>query len=342
MLYDGALGQTIVDEIQRQGGILTMADLRAYQTIQRAPLAIDYRGYTVTVPALPCAGGLHLLQILRLLEGYDVAGLGYGTPESIHLLAECCKIAFADRAAYVGDPAAVQVPLDWLLSPAYAAERRAHLDPLRAMPARPGVPPTAESSNTTHVTAADADGNIACMTQTINDAFGSKAMVPGTGLFLNNTMALFDPHPGRPNSVGPGRRMTSSMCPTIITQDGRPFLALGTPGGVRIFPSVLQAIVNVIDHGMTLQEAVEAPRIWTQGQELELESGVPEAVRQALRERSHPVAVVSTVAGGMNGILFDAAHGLMHGAACWRADGAPVALSGGPARTGIRFQPAVR
>lgn len=342
VLYDGALGQTIVDEIQRNGGILTMADLRAYQTIRREPLALDYRGYRVTVPALPCAGGVHLLQILRLLEGYDVAGLGYGTQAGIHLLAECCKIAFADRAAYVGDPAAVQVPVDWLLSASYAAERRAQIDPQRAMAANPGVPPTAESSNTTHVTAADADGNIACMTQTINDAFGSKAMVPGTGLFLNNTMALFDPHPGRPNSVGPGRRMTSSMCPTIITQGGQPFLALGTPGGVRIFPSVLQAIVNVIDHGMTLQEAVEAPRIWTQGQALEVENGVSEEVRYGLTQRGHEVAVVNTVAGGMNGILFDTPGGLLHGAACWRADGAPAALSGGPARPGIRFQPAVR
>lgn len=342
VLYDGALGQTIVDAIQRNGGILTMADLRAYQTIRREPLALDYRGYTVTVPAPPCAGGVHLLQILRLLEGYDVAGLGYGTAEGLHLLAECFKIAFADRAAYLGDPADVQAPLAWLLSPAYAAERRALIDPRQALVARPGVLPSVESNNTTHVTAADHDGNIACMTQTINDAFGSKALVPGTGLFLNNTMALFDPHPGRPNSVGAGRRMTSSMCPTIITQAGRLFLALGTPGGVRIFPSVLQAIINVIDHGMTLQEAVEAPRIWTQGQALEIEAGVPAAVRQALAQRGHAVTVVSTVAGGMNGILFDGPRGLLHGAACWRADGAPVALSGGPARPGIRFQPAVR
>jgi len=341
-LYDGALGQTIVDDIQRNGGILTMDDLRAYQTIRREPLAADYRGYTVHVPALPCAGGVHLLQILQFLEGYDVAALGYGTAEGIHLLAECFKIAFADRAAYLGDPADIQAPLAWLLSPAYAAERRAQIDPQRATAAHPGVPPTVESSNTTHVTAADNDGNIACMTQTINDAFGSKVMVPGTGLFLNNTMALFDPHPGRPNSVGPRRRMTSSMCPTIITRDGRPFLALGTPGGVRIFPSVLQAIVNVIDHGMTLQEAVEAPRVWTQGQDLEVESGVPPAVRQALVARGHAVVEVSTVAGGMNGIHFDQTTGMMRGAACWRADGVPMALGGGPARPGIRFQPAAR
>lgn len=342
VLYDGALGQTIVDDIQQNGGILTMADLRAYQTIRREPLVADYRGYQVTVPAPPCAGGVHLLQILRILAGYDVAGLGFGTADNLHLLAECFKIAFADRAAYLGDPTDQQAPLDWLLSPGYAAERRSQIDLRQANRAGPGVAPRVESSNTTHVTAADRDGNIACLTQTINDAFGSKVMVPGTGILLNNTMALFDPHPDQPNSVGPGRRMTSSMCPTIITRDGQPFLALGTPGGVRIFPSVLQAISNVIDHGLSLQAAVEAPRVWTQGQELEVEEGVAAAVRQELVARGHPVVTVNTVAGGMNGILFEQNTGLMYGAACWRADGVPMAMSGGPARPGIRFQTAPR
>ncbi|MFN8444896.1 MAG: gamma-glutamyltransferase [Caldilineaceae bacterium] len=337
MLYDGALGQQISDDIQRNGGILTMADLRSYRTVQREPLSASYRDVEVTVPAPPCAGGVHLLQILRLLDGYDVGSLGFGSADGVHLLAECFKIAFADRAAHMGDPDAVSVPIEWLLSPSYAAERRIGIDWQRANKPAAGKPPLVESNNTTHVTAADADGNIACMTQTINDAFGSKVMVPGTGILLNNTMALFDPHPGQPNSVAGGRRMTSSMCPTIVTQDGKPLLALGTPGGVRIFPSVLQAIVNVIDHGMTLQEAVEAPRVWTQGQELELEEGISPTVHGSLQERGHAVTVVKTVAGGMNGVHFDAERGLLHGAACWRADGAPMALSGGPARAGIRF-----
>ncbi len=341
LLYHGALGQTIVDDMQRHGGILTMADLRAYATLRREPLTADYRGYAVTVPAPPCAGGVHLLQILRILEGYDVAALGYGTADAIHLLAECFKIAFADRAVYLGDPAQVTAPIDWLISPAYAAERRAAIDMQQAGSPSSGILPSSESSNTTHVTAADGEGNIACMTQTINAAFGSKVMVAGTGILLNNTMALFDPHPGQPNSVASGRRMTSSMCPTIITHAGQPFLALGTPGGVRIFPSVLQAIINVIDHGMSLQEAVEAPRIWTQGQELEVETGVPQTVRSALTARGHNIAEVNTVAGGMNGIHFDGEQGSMVGAACWRADGTPMALAGGAARAGIRFRPTV-
>jgi gamma-glutamyltranspeptidase/glutathione hydrolase len=163
-------------------------------------------------------------------------------------------------------------------------------------------------------------------------------MAPGTGVMLNNTMALFDPHPGHPSSIAPGKRMTSSMAPTLVLEDSRPRWALGLPGGVRIFPSVLQAVVNLIDHGMSLQEAVEAPRVWTQGQELEVEAGVPEAVRQALAARGHRLAVVPTVAGGMNAIAFER-DGALTGAACWRADGTPIGVSGGPARPGVRFNP---
>jgi gamma-glutamyltranspeptidase/glutathione hydrolase len=341
VLYGGSLGQAIVQGMRQHGGIMTIADLRTYRTIRRQPLTAPYRGYEVTLPAPPCSGGVHILQILRILEGVDVAGLGFGTADAIHVLAECCKIAFSDRATHVGDPASVTVPVDWLISDAYAATRRAGLDMSKATAAMPGIPPTVEAATTTHVTAADAEGNVVAMTQTLNNAFGAKVMAPGTGILLNNTMALFDPHAGRPNSVGPGKRTVSSMSPTIVTRAGEPFMALGAPGGVRIFPSVLQAIINVIDHGMSLQEAVEAPRVWTQGQELEVEAAIPPAVRDALTARGHHVVEVTAVAGGMNGIQFDAATGVLTGAACWRADGAPAALSGGPARPGVRFRTTV-
>jgi gamma-glutamyltranspeptidase/glutathione hydrolase len=228
--------------------------------------------------------------------------------------------------------------VDWLISEDYARQRRAGIEMDRAANPKPGLPPSAESATTTHITVADAEGNIAAMTQTINQAFGSKVTVPGTGILLNDTMALFDPHPGQPNSVAGGRRMVSSMSPTIISKEGRPFMALGTPGGVRIFPSVLQAIINVIDHGMSLPEAVEAPRVWSQGQELEIEPAIPAEVRQLLTARGHSLLEVSAVAGGMNGVMFDQERGLMTGAACWRADGTPIGLSGGPARPDIRFQ----
>ena len=337
-LYDGAIGQAIVDDVRQNGGIFSMDDLRQYKTIRRQPLSITYRGYDVILPSPPCAGGLHILQILRLLEGYDVAELGFGTADGIHLLAECFKIAFADRAAHVGDPASGDVPVAWLLSEPYAAARRATIRMDKAAPQAAGVQPSNESGDTTHVTVADRDGNIAALTQTINHTFGSKVMVPGTGVLLNNCMALFDPHPGHPNSVGPGKRTVSSMSPAIVLKDGQPIMALGTPGGVRIFPSVAQAIINVIDHGMSLQEAVEAPRVWTQGQTLEIEQAIPNTVRHELANRGHEIQEVTTVAGGMNGVAFDPQSGPMHGAACWRADGSPAALGGGPARSGIRFQ----
>ena len=341
VLYGGALGQVIVDDVQKNGGLLTIADLRAYRTIRRKPIISTYREYEVTVPSPPCSGGVHLLQILHLLEDLDLASLGFGTADSIHLLAECFKIAFADRTAYMGDPAQMDVPIEWLISAEYAAQRRADINMERASYPDPGNSPSPGSASTTHLTAADSDGNIAALTQTINEGFGSRVIVPGTGLFLNNTMALFDPHPGHPNSVASGRRMVSSNSPTIISKDGRPLMALGTPGGVRIFPSVAQAIVNVINHRMTLQEAVEAPRVWTQGQALEVESAVPEKVRNGLSARGHDLLEVKSVAGGMNGVIFDHDTGMITGAACWRADGAPIAISGGPARPGVRFRPTV-
>ncbi|MDH3602966.1 MAG: gamma-glutamyltransferase [Candidatus Tectomicrobia bacterium] len=341
-VYGGSLGQTIAEGIQQHGGILTIDDLINYRTIRRDPLTASYRGYDITVPEPPCSGGLHVLQILRILEGYDVAELGFGTADAIHLLAECFKIAFTDRATHVGDPATIDIPVDWLISDAYAAERRAGIDMGRAAPLAAGVPPSVESATTTHVTTADRDGNIVAMTQTINNAFGARVMAPGTGILLNNTMALFDPHPGHPNSVGPGKRVVSSVSPTLVSKDGQPYMALGLPGGVRIFPSVLQALVNVIDHGMSLQEAVEAPRVWTQGQELEVEDSIPPSIRDELTARGHQVTAVRAVAGGMNGIQFDADTGVMTAAACWRADGSPAALGGGPARTGVRFRTTVR
>jgi gamma-glutamyltranspeptidase/glutathione hydrolase len=274
--------------------------------------------------------------MLNVLEGFDPAGLGFGTAEYFHVIAEVLKIGFADRNACTGDPAFVDIPVERLVSKEYAATRRAGIGARAADHAVAHVP--AGSAHTTHVTTADAEGNVVAMTQTINNLFGAKATVPGTGVLLNNTMALFDPHPGHPASVAPGKRVTSSMAPTIVLRDGRPVWALGLPGGVRIFTSVFQAVVNLIDHGMSVQEAVEAPRIWTQGQELEVEEGVSETVRAALAARGHRVVSVPAVAGGMNAVAFGA-DGLLTGSACWRADGTPIGVSGGLARPGIRFRP---
>ncbi len=339
VLYNGPLGQTIVDHVRQSGGILSMEDLGAYRAVRRRAIRGTYRGYELIVPSPPCSGGVHILQILNLLEGFNIADLGFGTADSIHVLAECFKVAFADRTKYMGDPEHTDVPVDWLVSKTYGEQRRTDIDLAEATRPAAGIPPSSESVCTTHVTTADAAGNMAAMTQTINEGFGCKVVAPGTGLLLNNNMALFDPHPGMSNSVGSNRRMLSSNAPTIVTRNGDPHIALGTPGGVRIFPAVLQALVNLIDHGMTLQEAVEAPRVWTQGQELEVEPAIPQTVRTRLIRRGHDIREVNTVAGGMNGIVYDHGTGIITGAACWRADGSPVAVAGGPARPGIRFRP---
>jgi gamma-glutamyltranspeptidase/glutathione hydrolase len=201
----------------------------------------------------------------------------------------------------------------------------------------PGEPMFHEGvgGDTTHVSAMDSEGNIVASTQTLFSTFGSKIMTPGTGMLLNNCMGLFDPRAGKANSVSAGKRMLSSMSPTIILREDKPFMCIGTPGGTRIFATLCQAIVNVIDFGMTIQQAVEAPRLWTMGipdtdgEKLHLESGFPPTILEELSAKGHEVVTMPKIAGGMNGILFDPETGLMHGGACWRADGTPMGFSGG-------------
>ncbi len=337
VLYGGALGRHIADHMARVGGLIGLEDLRAVTTIDRPPVHGTYRGFDIYGPPPPSAGGVHVAQMLNILEHDDMAGLGFGSPDSMHLLGEALKIAFADRAAATADPAFVQVPVEKLMSKAYAGERHARIDRARTAAWTPGVI-SSESANTTHVTVADADGNIVASTQTINGLFGARFIIPGTGIIPNNYMALFDPHPGHALSIAPGKRVTTSMAPTIVFRDGKPAFALGLPGGLRIFGSVMQALVNLIDHGMSLQEAVEAPRLWTQGEALEVEAAFPATSREALAARGWRVLPVAHVGGGMTAIAFGA-DGTTTGAACWRADGTPIGLGGGLARAGTRFWP---
>jgi gamma-glutamyltranspeptidase/glutathione hydrolase len=280
---------------------------------------------------------VHVIQMLNILEGYDLAALGFGTAASTHLIAEALKIAFADRAAATADPAFVSVPVARLLAKAYAEERRALIDPARAGDWQAGVA-AGESPNTTHLTVADGEGHIVCATHTINSLFGARFLVPEVGLIPNNYMALFDPRPGNALSIAPGKRITTSQAPLIALREGKPFVALGLPGGLRIFGSAMQALIALIDHGMSLQEAVEAPRIWTQGQALEVEAGIAPEVRAGLGAMGHAVSVLPHVAGGMCAIRFHD-DGLLEGAACWRADGTAIGVGGGLARQGVRFWP---
>ncbi len=337
LLYTGRLGAHYAEHMARAGGYISRDDLTSYRTITREPVRGTYRGFEIIGPPPPTSGPLHIIQMLNILEGYDIGSLGFGSVDTVHLLAEVLKIAFADRAAATADPAFVRVPVGKLLSKDYAAARRTRIDLARAQAWSAEVAPEG-SPYTTHLTVADAYGTVVASTQTINSLFGARYIVPGTGMIPNNYMFVFDPHPNRASSVQPGKRVTSSMSPVIVVRDGKPVFALGLPGGLRIFPSVLQALSNLIDHGMSVQEAVEAPRVWTQGFGLELEGGIAEDVAAALRDRGHDVVRTGNVAGGMSAIHFHP-DGTMEGASCWRADGTPVALGGGLARAGVRFRP---
>jgi gamma-glutamyltranspeptidase/glutathione hydrolase len=334
-LHGGPLGDLVVECMAKTGGYVSRRDLTDYRVVERAPIRGSYRGWEIVGPPPPAASGVHITQMLNILEGLDVAKLGFGTVESVHLLAEVLKIAFADRAEASGDPDFVQVPVERITSKAYADERRAKLDLVRAKQWTGGLL-AKEGADTTHLTVADGKGNVISTTQTINSLFGARFIIPGTGMVPNDYMSNFDPRPGNALSIAPGKRVTTSMSPVMALRDGRMVYALGLPGGRKIFPSAFQALVNLIDHGMSLQEAVEAPRVWTEGPHLEVEHGIAEPVRAGLAERGHKVQVMPTVAGGMNGIQFHD-DGSMTGAACWRADGAAIALGGGHARPGVRF-----
>ena len=334
-LYGGRLGRALTDYMAANAGLIDQADLANYRIELREPIRGSYRGYEIVGPPPPSSSGVHITQMLNILEGYDIGALGFGSTDAVHLLAEALKIAFADRAVATADPAFVKVPVNKLIDKAYANERRALIAMGEAKSWTAGLS-GGESADTTHVTVADAQGNVVSATQTINGLFGACVQIPGTGMIANNYMFNFDPHPGRAVSIAPGKRVFTSMAPMMALKEGRLAFALGLPGALRIFPSALQAIVNLIDHRMTLQEAVEAPRVWTEGGVLELEEAIPEAVAQELAARGHRVVRSPRVAGGMNAIAFNA-DGTLTGAACWRADGTPVAISGGLARAGARF-----
>ncbi|MFO1159450.1 MAG: gamma-glutamyltransferase [Reyranellaceae bacterium] len=334
-LHGGPLGDLVVECMEKAGGAVSRRDLTDYRVAERAPIRGRYRGWEIVGPPPPAASGVHITQMLNILEGFDVAGLGFGTLDGVHLLAEVLKIAFADRAEASGDPDFVDVPVERITSKAYADERRAGVDLAHAKRWTGGLL-AKEGADTTHLTVADGKGNVITTTQTINSLFGARFIIPGTGMVPNDYMSNFDPRPGNALSIAPGKRVTTSMSPMMALRDGRVVYALGLPGGRKIFPSAFQALVNLIDHGMTLQEAIEAPRVWTEGPHLEVEHGIAEPVRAGLAARGHKVQVMPTVAGGTNAIQFHD-DGTMTGAACWRADGTAVAMGGGHARPGVRF-----
>ncbi|HZP98911.1 MAG TPA: gamma-glutamyltransferase [Reyranella sp.] len=334
-LHGGPLGDLLVECMERSGAFLSKKDLTQYKVVERQPIVARYRGWEIVGPPPPAASGVHIAQMLNIVEGFDVAKMGFGTIETLHLLAEVLKIAFADRAEASGDPDFVKVPVERIVSKAYATERRAELDLKKAKHWSGGLL-AREGADTTHLTVADGKGNVVTTTQTINSLFGARFIVPGIGMIPNDYMSNFDPRPGNALSIAPGKRVTTSMSPVMARRDGKVRFALGLPGGRKIFPAAFQALLNLMDHGMSLQEAVEAPRIWTEGPFLEVEHGIPENVRAGLEARGHKLVRMPTVSGGMNGVALND-DGSITGAACWRADGTPAGLSGGLARQGVRF-----
>ena len=335
VLYGGSLGRVIADDLAKRGGILTAADIAGYTVKVRDPIVGQYRGYTLYGPPPPSSAGVHVTQMLNILEHFDLRALGFGSVDHLHLVAEAMKIAFADRAVATADPDFVAVPVAALIDKGYAAARAAEISLAATRSWGPGIR-RHEGADTTHVTVTDQWGQMVAATHTLNGLFGAAVEPAGTGLIANNYMYNFDPHPGLALSIEPGKRVFTSMAPMMAAKDGRLAFALGLPGGLRIFPSALQAIVNLIDFGMAPQAAVEAPRIWTEGGVLEVEPAFSEGTAEALSQRGHKIARVGRVAGGMSCIAL-APDGMATGAACWRADGTPVGIAGGLARAGVRF-----
>jgi gamma-glutamyltranspeptidase/glutathione hydrolase len=274
--YHGAIAAAVAASAHADGGLLTEQDFAAYTVTESAPVSCKYRGFTILSAPPPSSGGVALCEMLQVLEAYPLKTLGFHSAESVHLMAEAMRHAYRDRNIYLGDPAFVDNPIASLLSAQHMEAIRGQIQPHRATPssALGNDAAAAEKATTTHYSVADAQGNLVSATYTINDDFGAKVIAGNTGFFLNDEMDDFTAKPGvanlfglvqgKANAIAPGKRPLSSMTPTIVLKDGKPLLVVGTPGGSRIITTVLEVIVNVIDHGMTLQEAVDAPRIHQQ------------------------------------------------------------------------------
>ena len=317
--YEGEIARRIAAEMQANGGLITLEDLAAYRAVEREPVVGEYRGHRVALMPPPSSGGVHIVQMLNVLERFPVAEMGWGSADSLHLLAEVMRRAYADRAKHLGDPDYYDVPVDWLTSRAYAKELAGSIDMDEATPSteiRPGTVPPAESRDTTHYSVMDADGNAAANTYTLNFSYGSGITIPGTGILMNNEMDDFSAKPGVPNAFGllggeanaiePGKRPLSSMTPTLVFRDGQPLLATGTPGGSRIITTVLQQLVNLIDHGMGIADATHAPRVHHQWMPdaLGIEPGFSPDTLALLRARGHELADARWSMGSLQSVLY--------------------------------------
>jgi gamma-glutamyltranspeptidase / glutathione hydrolase len=314
--YAGELAAAIVAAQARRGGRMTPADLAAYRVVERAPVLGSYRGYRIASMPPPSSGGLTLVQLLQLLEPFDLRAGGHNAPRTLHLMVEAMHLAYADRGRYMGDADFVAVPARGLLDPAYVDARRALIDPARANPAPgPGDPfayepaaavpapagaPGEDGPHTTHVTIVDGAGNVVSFTTTIEAVWGSGLVVPGYGFLLNNELTDFDFAPGGANQVEPGKRPRSSMTPTIAFRAGQPAFALGSPGGAAIIATVLQVFLNVVEHGLGVQDAIDAGRIFSPSYPtVAWEASLEPTTLAALRALGHVPAVGPAALGAV-------------------------------------------
>ena len=304
--YEGAIAQKIAAEMAPHAGALSLQDLKNYKVVEREPVRGSYRGYQIVTMPPPSSGGAHLIQILNMMERWPMNQWGVNSAKSIHHMAEGMKLAYADRAEYLGDPDFVKVPLKGLISKRYADQLAAGINATQARSAKdikPGKPQPYESDQTTHYSVVDKAGNAVAVTYTLNTNFGSGIVAKGTGILLNNEMDDFSAKPGvanayglvggEANAVAAGKRPLSSMTPTLVLKDGKPTLVTGSPGGARIITTVLQTVVNTIDFGMNPAEAAATPRFhhqWTPD-ELRIEKGFSADTLALLRQWGHNVAV---------------------------------------------------
>ena len=332
--YRGEIARRFAADMKAHRGLITLEDLAAYRPVVREPLVGTYRGYTVATTPPASSGGATLLQMLNTLESFDLKALGgAGSSGALHVMAEAMKLAYADRYRHLGDTDFVKVPLKGFISKAYGAQQASRIDVNRAKPAKAfgaGDPWKFESPSTTHYSIADAAGNAVSTTYTLGADFGSGVMVEGTGFVLNNQMNNYSHEQAveaarksgamPPNAMAPGKRMLSTMMPTLVFKDGKPWLVTGTPGGSTIIDTVLQVIVNVIDFDLNVAEATHQPRIFQAATDtLEVEPNFNPDTVAALRAKGHPVKAAETM-GSAQSIMID--KGLFLGAADPRRPGA--------------------
>jgi gamma-glutamyltranspeptidase/glutathione hydrolase len=345
--YRGPIGAAVAQIVKERGGPMEFADIQTYGVKWRTPTEGRYRGWDIVSMPPPSSGGLTMIQMLMMMERFDIGKLGHNTAETLHIMIEAMHLAYADRGAYMGDADFVEIPIEGLLNPKYVDTRSDLIKPdttngspppgdpwayedIAVIPC-PKVASSREGRHTTHFVTSDKWGNVVAWTTTIEDVWGSGIMVPGYGFMLNNEMTDFNFTPGGANELQPMKRPRSSMTPTILFKHGKPWMATGSPGGPTIITTTMQVIMNVIDHDMDIQEAVDAPRIFSGWYPwVSWEEGILDEVRTVLRDRfSYEFDTASGPIGSAQSLVIDLQTGKVYGAADPRRDGTVIYVKGG-------------